>query len=252
MDLELRGRKALITGASAGIGLGIARSLAREGARLVLAARTLDKLEAARAALRAAHPGAEIDIEVCDVAVSANIDALAERHLDLDILVNNASSVPGGNLFEVDETRWRAGWDTKVFAYVNMCRRFYPLMAAKGGGVIVNILGAGSLQKKWAYLCGGMGNAALDFFTETLGAHSPEDNIRVVGVCPGPVATERYQNITAQRAAAGIREPKAPFGRIATPDEIGDVVAFLASARASYVSGSIQVVDGGQSVAKIS
>ena len=250
MDLELRGRKALITGASAGIGAGIARSLAREGASLVLVARTRDKLEAVRASLLAAHPDAQVEIDVCDVSSGANVDALAQRHGDIDILVNNASAVPGGNLFEVDEAAWRTGWDTKVFAYVNMCRRFYPLLQARGGGVIVNIIGSGSRQKKWSYVCGGMGNAALDFFTEALGAHSPEDNIRVVGVVPGPVATERYRNITAARAARGIVEPKTPFGRIATPDEIGDAVAFFASVRAGYVSGSLHVIDAGQSVAK--
>lgn len=250
MDLGLKGRKLLVTGASAGIGAGIARSLAAEGARLVLVARTAAKLEAVRADIQTRHPAAAITFEVCDLSQRGTIDALAERHADVDGIVNNAGAIPSGNIFEIDEDRWRAGWDTKVFPYINMCRRFYPVLKARGGGVIVNILGAGSLQKKFGYICGGMGNAALDLMTETLGAHSPVDNIRVLGVCPGPVATERYLGITAQRKAQGMAPPKTPFNRIATPDEIGDMVAFLASSRCGYVSGSIHVVDGGVSIAK--
>jgi len=249
MDLGLRGRKILITGASAGIGSGIARVLASEGANLVLAARSADKLEAKRAAL-VAEFGVAIDVAICDVSSSADIDALVERHPDIDVLVNNAGAVPGGDLFTVDEARWRAGWDTKVFAYINLCRRYYPLMQARGGGVIININGAGSFLKRFDYICGGMGNAALDFFTQTLGAHSPADNIRVVAVSPGPVGTERYRNITAARVASGAKLQALPFDRVAEPEEIGEMVAFLASDRAAYASGAVYMVDGGMSVSK--
>ena len=250
MELGLRGLKVLVTGASAGIGAGIARSMAAEGARLVLVARTLAKLEEIRTSILRDHPDLQIELEACNLSDSKAIDDLAQRHSDVDVLVNNAGAVPTGNLFDVDEAAWRAGWDTKVFPYINMCRRFYLVQKARGGGVIINVLGSGSLQKKFSYLCGGMGNAALDFFTETLGAHSPIDNIRVLGVCPGPVATERYRAITELRVAQGIAQPKMPFNRIATPQELGDMVTFLASSRCGYVSGSIHVVDAGISVAK--
>lgn len=252
MDLGLAGKRVLITGGSRGIGGGAARVFAGEGARLVLVARSADGLAAMRDRL-VAEFGHTLDqtIETCatDLTDSAGIDALAARFPDIDILVNNAGAVPGGDLFQVDEARWRAGWDTKVFAYINMCRVFYPLMKARGGGVIVNIHGIGSRTKRWDYLCGGMGNAALDYFTETLGAGSPRDNIRVVGVLPGPVETERYASIMTARYGAQPWPPR-PFDRAAAPDELGRAIAFLASSASSYTSGALLVVDGGISVAK--
>lgn len=250
MKLHLEGRKALVTGASAGIGAAIARTLAAEGVNLVLVARTASNLERARDLLLAQGAAVEIVVEPCDVSHSADIDALAARHGDIDLLVNNAGAVPGGSIFVVDEEAWRTGWDSKVFAYVNMTRRFYPLLKARGAGVIVNVLGTGSFRKDFDYVCGGMGNAALDFFTQCMGAHSPVDGIRILGVSPGSVDTERLAKVTRVREQAGLPPRKRPFGRAATPQEIADMVAFLASDRCAYVSGSIHVVDAGASVSR--
>jgi NAD(P)-dependent dehydrogenase (short-subunit alcohol dehydrogenase family) len=252
MNLELSGKTALISGASAGIGASIARKMAAEGVNLILVARTESKLEGVRASILASLSGEVPDIEIacCDLSDSKAIDLLASRFSHIDILVNNAGAVPAGDMFEVDEERWRAGWDSKVFPYIHMCRRYYPLLKANGGGVIVNILGNGSLLMTFEYICGGMGNAALDFFTRTVGAHSPADNIRVLGVSPGPVNTERYQKIAESRMARSGVARKTPFDRIATPEEVAEMVTFLASPRCAYVSGSIHVIDGGLSVAK--
>lgn len=252
MDLGLKGSTVLITGGSRGIGAGTARVLAAEGAHLILVGRDEAALSAVKADILA---GAKVSVETaaCDVSSGEAVLRLAEQFGPrINILVNNAGAVPGGDLFAVDEARWRAGWDTKVFAYVNMCRAFYPHLKARGGGVIVNVLGTGSLQKRFDYICGGMANASLDFFTETLGAHAPADNIRVVGVSPGPVATERYKNITEQRLKSnpGMSLPKTAFGRIATPEELGRTIAFVASPASSYTSGTIVTVDGGMSVRK--
>lgn len=249
MDLRLAGRKALITGGSRGIGAAIARELAAEGADLVLVARDAAALEATRRQIGEAHPVA-IEASAGDVSKGEVVEALAERFGDIDILVNNAGAVPGGDLFEVPDQRWREGWDSKVFSYIAMCRAFYPRLKARGGGVIVNILGNGSRMKRFDYICGGMANAALDFLTETLGAASHEDGIRVVGVSPGPVGTERYSKLAADRQAASGETRSYPFGRVATPEEIAAVVAFVASDRASYISGSIVTVDGGMSVSR--
>ena len=248
MDLELKDRTVMITGGSRGIGAGTARVMAGEGANLILVARDQEKLDQTRATILE-HSAVRIDTVVCDLTQGDSISALAARHPDIDILVNNAGAVPGGDLFDVDEARWRAGWDTKVFNYINMCRAYYPLMAKRGGGVIVNVLGIGSRTKRWDYLCGGMGNAALDFFTETLGAHSPVDNIRVIGVVPGAVGTERWHSITTTRFRnlEGLR-PTLPFNRVAAPEEIGAAIAFLASSRSSYTSGSLVTIDGGSSI----
>ncbi len=250
MDLGLSGKTVLITGGSRGIGAGTARVMGAEGANLILVARDAAMLDKTRNQILETSP-VQVETYVCDLTQGKLIDALAARFPDVDILVNNAGAVPGGDLFSIDEARWRAGWDTKVFAYINMCRAYYPLMKERGGGVIVNILGIGSLTKRWDYLCGGMGNAALDFFTQTLGAHSPQDNIRVVGVTPGPVGTERYHSITTERFRnLACSPPPLPFDRVATPEELGAAIAFLASARSAYTSGSLFVVDGGISISK--
>lgn len=252
MDLELRGSTVLITGGSRGIGAGTARIFAAEGADLILVGRDEAALAKSRADIMAS---ASVNVETarCDLSSGAAVAQLAAQYgARINILVNNAGAVPGGDLFAVSEERWREGWDTKVFAYVNMCRAFYPHLKARGGGVIVNVLGTGSFQKRFDYICGGMANASLDFFTETLGAHSPVDNIRVVGVSPGPVATERYRSITEQRLKSnpGMNLPKTAFGRIATPEELGQTIAFVASPRSAYTSGTIVTVDGGMSVRK--
>jgi NAD(P)-dependent dehydrogenase (short-subunit alcohol dehydrogenase family) len=105
-------------------------------------------------------------------------------------------------------------------------------------------------MKRPDYLCGGMGNAALDFFTETLGGASPKDNIRVVGISPGPVDTERYQKIAKKRIEAHGKPRKYPFNRIASPQEIGRLIAICSSSCCAYMSGSILVVDAGMSVSK--
>jgi len=252
MDLGLDGSTVLITGGSRGIGAGTARVLAAEGADLILVGRD----EAALAQTRAdivARSNVKVETVRADVSSGEEVIWLAERYGPrINILVNNAGAVPGGDLFAVTEARWREGWDTKVFAYINMCRVFYPHLKSRGGGVIVNVLGTGSHQKRFDYICGGMANASLDFFTETLGAHSPVDNIRVVGVSPGPVATERYHSITEQRLKSnpGMSLPKTAFGRIATPEELGQTIAFVASPRSAYTSGTIVTVDGGMSVRK--
>lgn len=251
MDLGLAGSTVLITGASKGIGAATAHAFAAEGANLVLVARSEDGLARVREAILAAHPAVEVALHACDLSQGERIADLAARHPGIDVLVNNAGAVPGGGLLEVSESAWRAGWDTKVFAYVNMCRAYWPAFKARGRGVIVNVLGAGSRQKRADYLCGGMGNAALDFMTETLGAAGPADGIRVVGISPGAVDTDRLRAIYAQRARAGIDAYAGmPMGRTATPREIGEAIAFLASPRSSYTSGAILVVDGGYSIAK--
>ncbi len=251
MDLGLQGRTVLVTGGSRGIGAAAARVFAAEGAELILVARDQAALSQMRTEILAAY-SVRVDIEPCDVSKCSEIERLAQRRgPQIDVLVNNAGAVPSGDLFAIDDARWRQGWDSKVFAYVNMCRAFYPHLKARGGGVIVNVLGAGSRQKRADYICGGMANASLDFFTETLGAESPADNIRVVGVSPGPVATERYRAIMQERLQANPdAAPKLPFGRIAAPEEIANAIAFAASPRSSYTSGAIISVDGGVSVRK--
>ena len=124
MDLNLRGRTALITGASKGIGLASATCLAAEGVNVILVSRTQADLETAREKIAARHNVA-VQVHAYDLSDSRNIDRLVEQHPGIDILVNNAGAIPGGDLQQITEDRWRAAWDLKVFGYINMCRRFY-------------------------------------------------------------------------------------------------------------------------------
>ena len=124
MDLNLRGRTVLITGASKGIGRAIATVLAREGCNLILVSRTAADLAATRSEIAAGH-NVNVVTHALDLSASTAIDVLATAHPDIDILVNNAGAIPGGRISEVDDTRWRQSWDLKVFGYINMSRAFY-------------------------------------------------------------------------------------------------------------------------------
>jgi NAD(P)-dependent dehydrogenase (short-subunit alcohol dehydrogenase family) len=254
MDLKLRGRTALITGASKGIGFATAAVLADEGCNLILVARTAAALDAARQAL-ARTPPVSVVTHALDISKRSSIDQLAAAHPEVDILVNNAGAIPAGRLSEIDESRWRDAWDLKVFGYVNTTRTFYAAMKKRGGGVIINIIGVAGERLEAGYIAGSTGNAGLMAFTKAMGSASPADNIRVVGINPGPIATERLETIMKKRAQDRLgdsdrwRELYAPlpFGRAGKPEEIAHMVAFLASDLSAYTSGTVITIDAGAS-----
>ena len=251
MELGLRGRTALVTGASKGIGFAVAEELAKEGCAVILVARSVADL--GQAAERIARYGTPVSFEAADLGDSKAVDGLAERHGHVDILVNNAGAIPGGRLHEIDEPSWRAAWDLKVFGYVNMTRRFYAAMKARGRGTIINIVGAAGERVDAGYIAGSSGNAALIAFTRALGGSSAADGIRVTGINPGPVLTERLETLLKARATEANGSPDMwreflshlPFGRAATPSEIGALAAFLGSDLSGYTTGSMFTVDGG-------
>src|SRR6266851_6248376 len=199
MDLGLRGRKALITGASKGIGRACAEVLAEEGCDIVLVSRTAADLEAVRAKIAGEHNVA-VRHYALDLSDSKNVDRLAAECADTDILVNNAGAIPGGNIAQIDEPRWREAWDLKVFGYINMTRRFYALMAQRKKGVIINILGAAGENPDFDYIAGSSGNASLMAFTRAMGGTAPRDGLRVIGINPGPVMTDRLVTLMRTRA----------------------------------------------------
>jgi len=253
MDLELTGRKVLITGSSKGIGRAIASQLAEEGCDLVLAARSEADLGAARDEITARHNVA-VTVVPMDLSSSANTRTLAERFPDIDILINNAGAIPNGTILEVDEARWREAWDLKVFGYINITRDFYALMKARGRGTILNIIGTGGERPTANYIAGSTGNAALIAFTQALGGGSPADGIRVLAINPGPVSTERLVKLFRKAAADRLGGEEnweqlikpLPFERAATPEEIAWMAAFLISDRSAYTSGTVVTIDGGQ------
>ncbi|HWJ72452.1 MAG TPA: SDR family oxidoreductase [Kaistia sp.] len=253
MDLRLTGKKVLITGASQGIGAGLAKAFAEEGCELVLTARNAERLAAIKADITDEMPERTVTLVPLDLTEAGAAERLAETAGDIDILVNNAGVIPSGSLFDIDEAKWRAGWELKVFGYINLCRLYYPRMKAAGGGVIINNIGNGGEVTDPRYIAGAVGNASLMHFTRALGGSSLDDKIRVIGVNPGPVNTDRIYNMLKKRAKDvfgdenryGELETTYPLGRPAHVHEVTDLVVFLASYRAGYISGTIMTVDGG-------
>jgi len=256
MDLNLKGKRVLVTGGSKGIGKASAQVLAQEGCEVMIAARDAQALQAAAQDIKAAT-GAELKCKSADLSQRGVAEELAAWAGELDILVNNAGAIPGGDLLTLDEETWRRSWDLKVFGYVNLCRAVYRTMKAKRSGVIVNVLGAAGERLNAAYIAGSTANAGLMAFTRALGGTSHKDGIRVLGVSPGPVATDRLISLYKQMAATKLGDENRyaelftgmAFDRPAKPEEIAYTVAFAASERSSYTTGVYITIDGGLAAA---
>jgi len=252
MDLGMKGMTALVTGASKGIGLALAHVLAKEGCDLHLAARNGPAMDAAKAEIEAAH-GVSVTVHALDLSSTAAMEALARDVGEIDVLVNNAGDIPAGSLEIVDDAAWRKGFDLKVFGYITLARAFYAKMKRGKGGVILNVIGNSGENWDASYIAGSTGNAALMSFTKALGGASLDDGVRVVGVNPGPVATDRMLKIMKRKAIDMLGDEgrweelfdKYPGKRPATAEEVADLCAFLASPRAGYITGTVVTIDGG-------
>lgn len=252
MDLNLSGKTALITGGSKGLGLAMARRFASEGCHLYLVARSQAALEDAAKAIRRQYP-VTVKTLAIDLAQPGSAGRVVGACGDIDILVNNAGDVPSGSLQAVDEERWRAGWDSKVFNYINLSREYFGRMQERRAGVIVNVIGISGDLLDASYIAGSVGNAAMAAFTKALGSTSHKFGVRVVGVNPGPCATERHERLARAKAKERFGDPEhwreglstLPFGRAASPDEIAAAVVFLASPLSAYTTGAILTIDGG-------
>lgn len=257
MDLGLKGKIALVTGASRGIGRAIAEALGTEGARVVMGARDAPALELAAAEVHK-KTGADTFAIAADLAqpdaVARVINAARGRFERIDILVNNAGAIRGGDFLQIPDDQWVTDWSLKLLGYIRMSRAVFPLMRAQGGGRIVNVIGAAARNPTATYLPGGAANAALVNFTKGLADLGAPFNILVTGVSPAATATPRWETLLAQQAAAAgrtVEEQRAhvegayPLKRIARPEDIADLVCFLASARATFLTGICITVDGG-------
>jgi NAD(P)-dependent dehydrogenase (short-subunit alcohol dehydrogenase family) len=252
MDLQLSGKRAVITGGSKGIGRASAEVLADEGCDITLVARDPARLEHTASAIRARR---QVNVQVISADLSSDqaVCRVADQVGDIDILMNNAGAIPPGDLVAVGNEIWRQAWDLKVFGFISFCRCVYPRMAARRSGVIVNVIGAAGEKYPPGYIAGAAGNAALMAFTRALGRQAPADGLRVVAINPGPVATDRLIMIQRDRAAKELGDADRwqellsgmPFGRAAKPEEIGYAVAFLASPLSGYSSGTVLTIDGG-------
>lgn len=251
MDLYLKDKMALVTGASKGIGAAIARRLADEGCDVILVARSGPEI-AALAAEIGRQSGRFIKEIAADLSRPEEIARLSDEVGDLDIVVNCAGAVPAGDLAAIDDHRWQEAWDLKVNGYIRLSRCLMNRLSDKGG-VIVNIIGTAGEKPDPNFIAGGSGNAALIAFTKALGRDASKTGVRVVGINPGPVETDRIRTLLRARAKADLGDPERwpelmsamPFGRAASPEEIADAAAFLASPRSAYTSGTTLTIDGG-------
>jgi 3-oxoacyl-[acyl-carrier protein] reductase len=249
----LSARVAIVTGASRGIGAAIARTLSKEGCHVVAVARSRDALEALVDALPT--PGAALACDLSDPDAAATVvEATLARFGRIDILVNNAGATPRGDFLAFDDAAWADGFALKFFGAVRLCRAAWPHLVASRG-CIVNIAGIGGRTGNAEFTIGGSVNAALLNLTKALADRGVRDGVRVNAVNPSGIATERTQVRIDRLAAEGGITPEAAAGKLArelrvarfgTPEEIAAVVAFLASAQASYMQGAIVDVDGGQ------
>ncbi len=251
MDLQLGGKRALVTGGSKGIGAASAHALAAEGCDLVLVSRDPATLGATAAAIRGRHQVA-VETIPADLSQQAEVERVAAKAGGLDILVNNAGAIPPGSLTSVDNDTWRRAWDLKVFGFIGLTRALYSALKERRG-VVVNVIGAAGESFDPNYVAGSAGNAALMAFTRATGRAAPADGMRIVGINPGPVATERMEMLMRARAERELGSAdkwrdftrSMPFARAATPEEIANAVAFLASPLSGYTTGTILTINGG-------
>lgn len=257
MDLELAGKVVVITGSSQGIGRATAFGFAKEGAKLVLAARGLEGLqEVSKTALEAGAQ--DVAIVQCDVTVDADVEQLmasaVQRFGRIDVLVNNAAGkLPAGDFTKITNEEWLNGYNQKLQCHIRACRAVFPIMRDQKSGVVINILGTAARNPETGYMAVGVSNAGLYNFNKSFADFCAPYRIRVVGVAPSNIATSRWERLINLRAPAEGKTPEQlmaetnaalPLGRMGAPEDIADAVCFAASARASYISGSVITVDG--------
>jgi NAD(P)-dependent dehydrogenase (short-subunit alcohol dehydrogenase family) len=253
MELGLEGKAVLVTGGSKGIGLACAQAFAAEGARIAICSRSQENVDRALADLAGAIG---VAADLADPAAAADmIDQVENRLGPVDVLVNSAGAAQRTPPGELSPAAWRKAFDAKFFSYINAIDPTVKRMAGRGAGVIVSIIGAGGKVASPTHLAGGSANAALMLATAGLGAAYAGSGVRLVGVSPGLTETGRVaEGMAADARLANISIDEArrrgvqriPIGRMASPGEIADVVVFLASRKAGYVTGVTVSMDGGQ------
>jgi NAD(P)-dependent dehydrogenase (short-subunit alcohol dehydrogenase family) len=258
MDLELEGSVAFITGASKGIGKECARVLAEEGGTVVATARGQELLEETARELADAT-GQKVVPLAGDMSKPEDVERAVAKTIDsfgrIDILVTCAGSSPGGLLEELTEDQWFSSLNLKFMGYVRACRAVLPRMMEQGSGSVVLVVGNDGLKPTYWETTAGVANAADINFASAMAEQYGRYGVRINTVNPGPVNTERWEGLEEQFARdKGVSRERAhelavgsiPFGRICEPEEVADLVAFLASPKGSFIHNAHIPIDGGQ------
>jgi 3-oxoacyl-[acyl-carrier protein] reductase len=255
MDLGLRDKVAIVTGSSRGLGLGCATALVAEGCRVTLCARGEPRLTESAAALRASAGADDRVLAVtADLTTDGGVAAVIERtvaaHGGLDILVNSVGLARGGSITDTADADWQEAFDHTLYPAIRASRLAVPEMRRRGGGVILIIASIYGRESGGRMTYNAVKAAEISL-AKSMAQQLARDNIRVNSVAPGSISFPggtwyRRQQEEPEKMAAFVRQ-ELPFGRFGTPEEVGAVVAFLASPRASWVSGASIVVDGCQS-----
>ena len=257
MDLGLEGKVAIVTASSRGIGRATAEALAGEGARIVMCARTQPDVMTAADAIRT-RTGAEVLAIPADITKAEDIARLVDRTVEaygtVNIVVNNAGGPPPGTFEEVGEAAWQAAFELTLLSVVRMTRAVLPFMRRAGGGVIINLESTSVKVPLDNLILSNAIRTGVIGLAKTLSLELAKDKIRVNNVLPGAIMTDRQREMLARQSARSgrsvdeiirLREAAIPLGRFGEPQDLGDMVAFLASERARYVTGATIQVDGG-------
>ncbi len=264
MDLQLAGKAAIVTGSSRGLGLASARALAAEGCRVCMCARGTETLEQAAADLRASDPRTGTGVRPQIIAVAADLSTPegAARVVDvalagfgaIDILVNNVATAKGADIVNTPDAEWQDAFDQTLYPAIRMSRLVVPHMRKHGGGVIIMIASIWGRESGGRMVYNAVKAAEISL-AKAMAQQLAKDNIRVNSVAPGSILFPGGSWDKRQKAdPAGIADfikAELPFGRFGRAEEVGDAIAFLASPRASWISGSCVTVDGCQSRSQI-
>jgi NAD(P)-dependent dehydrogenase (short-subunit alcohol dehydrogenase family) len=252
LDLGLGGKVVIITGGSEGLGRASAERFAREGARVAICARRKDVLERAADGIRKAT-GAEVLAQPADVTQAADIEAFVNavvaRFDGVDVLVNNAGTSSAAPFAQVDDATWQRDFDLKVMGAIRFCRLVIPLMKRRGGGRIINVTTVGGKAPAARALPTSLTRAAGINLTKSLANEHAADRILVNTICLGLVKSAQWERRAKGDLEAYYQEAakRVPVGRVGEAEEFADLVAFLASARAGYITGTAINFDGGMS-----
>lgn len=257
MDLGLKGRVALVCGASSGLGKAVALGLGKEGARVAICSRSEEKLNSAAADIRQ-RTGTEVLPLRADVSLPSEVKTLVQKMVEhfgkLEILVSNAGGPPFGHFLDLPEEAWERALHLNLLSTLHLCRESVPHMRAAGWGRIVNITSFAAKQPAEGLILSNTARAGVLGLSKSMANELGPYNILVNAVCPGAFETERLLDLSRRRAAQEgisleeyfkLRVKEIPLRRNGKPEEFADLVVFLASERASYITGTAIQIDGG-------